>query len=274
MGKVSGNFTQKRVRNRTSYRKVKKYCMIVEKNRKERVGQTFISSVGQVVKITEYINCNNCTVEFEDGIVLTNQIYKHIKIGRVVNPYYKSLLGIGYLGEGLYNSFKHSCFYHRWSNLIKRCYDKNALVKHPSYKDVTVCEEWKCFQNFAEWCEQNYLENWHLDKDILFKGNKLYSPETCCFVPIQINNIFIKRKNGRGEYPIGVSKYRNKFVSQLSLGRDKQKHIGVFNTPEEAFQSYKTAKEAYIKEVADEWKSLIKLNVYEAMYNYKVEITD
>ena len=117
------------------------------------------------------------------------------------------------------------------------------------------------------------MQGWELDKDILFKGNKIYSPETCCFIPREINQIFPKRDLKRGEYPIGVTRKRGKFSAQLST-KDFNKNLGVFNTPEEAFQAYKSAKESYIKEVADKWKDQIEPRVYQAMYNYQVEITD
>ena len=118
-----------------------------------------------------------------------------------------------------------------------------------------------------------------LDKDILFKGNKIYSPDTCVFVPNRINNLFTKRQNDRGEYPIGVYYHKSKFNPQCSIYADfnkkyKQKHLGTFDTPEEAFHKYKKFKEQYIKEVAEEYKDLIPTKLYEAMCKYVVEIND
>ena len=52
------------------------------------------------------------------------------------------------------------------------------------------------------------------------------------------------------------------------------RNLGYFETPKEAFKSYKTFKEQYIKQVADEYKDKIPKKLYEAMYNWKVEITD
>ena len=117
------------------------------------------------------------------------------------------------------------------------------------------------------------MQGWHLDKDILIKGNKIYSPETCCFVPQEVNILFIKNSKRREGLPIGVYKQKNSFVAHLSKGKE-QIYLGSFSTIEECFQAYKIAKEEYIKEMADKWKPLIHLKVYEAMYNYKVEITD
>ena len=114
------------------------------------------------------------------------------------------------------------------------------------------------------------MEHWHLDKDIICKECKTYSPETCAFVPADVNILFIKNDIKRGVYPISVRKTKSqRFTSRLN-----SKHLGTFDTPEEAFQAYKVAKEKHIKEVADKWKDLIDPRVYEAMYDYKVEITD
>ena len=141
-----------------------------------------------------------------------------------------------------------------------------------------INKEWHNFQNFANWCEDSWRiwmdETWHLDKDILIKGNKVYSPETCCFVPNDINVLFTKRQNHRGDCLIGTNKSsKNRWRAKISK-EGNITHLGVFDSQEKAFQAYKTAKEVYIKEVADKWKDLIDPRVYEAMYNHRVEITD
>ena len=118
------------------------------------------------------------------------------------------------------------------------------------------------------------MEGWCLDKDILVKGNKVYSPETCCFVPNEINILFTKGNSCRGALPIGVRKRKNgKYLTQITKN-SKNIHIGIFNTPEEAFQAYKVAKEDYIKKMADKWRDKISNRAYQALYNYQVEITD
>jgi len=112
-----------------------------------------------------------------------------------------------------------------------------------------------------------------LDKDILVKGNKIYSPETCAFVPTVINNLFTSRVSKRGKYPIGVSVSGSRY--RVTMTKDnKQYFFGAYGTPEEGFQAYKNAKETYIKEVAELWKDKIGMRVYEALINYTVEITD
>ena len=115
----------------------------------------------------------------------------------------------------------------------------------------------------------------NLDKDILVKGSKIYSPETCIFTPQFINTLFIKTNSKRGNFPIGVTykKDINKYLATVQI-KKKHVHIGVFSNQEEAFHAYKQAKEQYIKKVADEYKDKIPQKLYEAMYNWKVEITD
>ena len=154
-----------------------------------------------------------------------------------------------------------------WSSMLQRVYSNN----YSAYKECTVDERWHNFQNFAKWFEENYnpetMEGWQLDKDILVKGNKIYSPETCCFVPIEINTIF---KNDRQK---GYNKTaKGNFIVRVNK-LNYRETVGRFNTESEAFQAYKVEKEKYIKEVAEKWKELISDRVYQAMYNYQVEIT-
>ena len=89
-----------------------------------------------------------------------------------------------------------------------------------------------------------------------------------------VNKLFVKSNKTRGEYPIGVSKHGDKFVAHLSKGNGKVITLGTYDTPEEAFFAYKKAKEAYIKEVAEEYKGKIPYRLYEALMNYEVEIDD
>lgn len=164
--------------------------------------------------------------------------------------------------------------YSTWRGMLRRCYDVEILDRHPTYNNCHVFDDWKFFSRFKEWYDTYYVEGWHLDKDILFKGNKIYSPTTCCFVPQEINKLFTKRQLDRGKFPIGVTqKGGHQYFSSISIDGIVTS-LGGFNTIEDAFRAYKVAKEAYIKEVADRWKDKIEKRLYEALYNYKVEITD
>lgn len=191
----------------------------------------------------------------------------------------------GYTGKGNYKKSTHKKIYEIWRDMLRRCYDEKRLKKYPTYRGCEVCEEWHNFQNFAQWYEENYYEiegqKMCLDKDILIKGNKIYSPQTCMFVPHRINVLFTKSNNIRGEYPIGIDyqKRSDKLRVRCEIceeGYKKRIYLGVFppNEIEKAFMAYKTFKEKYIKQVADEYKDLIPDKLYKALYIYEVEITD
>ena len=161
--------------------------------------------------------------------------------------------------------------YNIWHNMIKRCY--SGLNCYKAYIDCTVSENWLKFENFADWFKLNYVEGFELDKDILFKGNKIYGPDTCCFVPRQINSLILTNKSRRGLLPIGIKQVGSKFAVSLTKYKKKQ-YIGTYLTIEEAFENYKFEKQKYIREIADFWKEKISDNVYQSLINYQIEITD
>lgn len=241
--------------------------------------KTYISNEGSKFKILYMVNTKRILIEFLD-------IYKHtywvqlvnIKNGQVKNPYHKSILGIGFIGYGIYKvSYKRKCtkIYDSWKGIIERAYSEKLHKRHPSYIGCSVSEKWHNFQNFAAWFEKNYIDGYALDKDILMKGNRTYSPETCCFIPQRINTLILNNKRHRGVYPIGVNRHGKKFQSSCNTS-DGVTHIGTFDTPEEAFFAYKNYKENLIVTVAKEYlkNDLISFEVFKALLEYKIEITD
>jgi len=244
--------------------------------RKTKEGDSYNLTNNQVATIIKYYSYKNVSIQFEDGTILHNISVGELKIGKVKNPNSKTLLGVGCFGQGTYKSRvngKSTKEYSAWTAMLQRCYNKKHQEIQPTYKGCSVTEEWHNFQNFAEWFTNNYIEGFQLDKDILLKGNKVYSPNMCSFVPHEINSLFTKSNSIRGKLPIGVKNDKGRFVAGIKKGK-KNHHIGSYNTPEEAFEAYKTEKEKYIKEVADKYKNQITDKVYQALYDYKVEITD
>lgn len=172
-----------------------------------------------------------------------------------------------------------------WQDMLRRCYKNDNRIQNINYLDCIVCNEWLFYENFYEWVhsQENYknilkLNKSAIDKDIIQKHNKIYSPQYCCLVPSYINNIFTRRERERGNLPIGVSYHYRKSNTYIAgfTKYGKRYHIGVFDNPIDAFYAYKYEKESYIKEVAKEEyeKGNIIEKCYEAMINYKVEITD
>lgn len=179
------------------------------------------------------------------------------------------------VGISDYNGSLKDKAYIAWMNMLKRCYDESVRHKFPTYKNCTVCKEWLSFSVFREWFYENYIEGYSLDKDILVKGNKLYSPSTCCFVPKEINAMLTKGDAIRGKLPLGVEQIGRKFLSRITINK-KNVSLGLYDTPEEAFHIYKKEKENHIFKVAKEYfeKGLICEEVYKALINYKIDITD
>ena len=255
----------------------------------DRVGEIGYNNFGSKMIIVGYRMNRDIDVCFtEYNWIAKNVSYDNFKKGKISCPYERRVYGVAYIGEGKYKvseNCKNTKCYDVWHDMLKRCYDDKLHKKRPTYINCKVCEEWLCFQNFAEWYDNNYYEvdneKMCLDKDILNKGNKIYSPDNCVFVPNNINILFTKRGNKRGEYPIGVhyNKRDKKFQASFSIydfeeNKSKTKYLGSYDTPQKAFKVYKEFKEQYIKEVAEYYKNLIPRKLYDTLYNYKVEITD
>lgn len=256
----------------------------VSKNQ-ERLGQTIMQNCGEIAYIVEYVNYQNITVQFKATGELVKTSYGNFVKGNVKSHFTPSVYGIGITGlqptrnENGEQLDSYMC----WKAMLSRCYSAKYQEKQPTYIGCCVSDDWLYYPNFKNWYDKNYYEidnkTSQLDKDILIKGNKVYSPNTCIFVPQFINSLFIKNQNVRGELPIGVyyKKANKKYVAKLSIfenGKKTQKHLGYFDTVNEAFGVYKQAKEEYIKEVADEYKDKIPVELYKSMYAYKVEIDD
>lgn len=250
-----------------------------------RVGETRVNKFGSKMILTKYRNNRDVDVYFpEFEYTAEHREYQAFKNGQVRCPYERRVYGKGYLGEGehkAYENGKQTKQYKAWVHMLERCYDVKLHKRRPTYKECTVTDEWLNFQNFAQWYEDNYYEipgqRMALDKDILIKGNKTYGPETCVFVPTSINSLFVKRDNDRGSCPIGVyySKRYKKYQAQCNIGTSgRPKYLGLYDTPEAAFQAYKTFKEALINKTANEYLELIPFELYRALINYEVDIDD
>ena len=256
-----------------------------KKAAEERLGETRMMNCGEIAFIVNYAHYNDITVQFKTTGELIKTTYSSFKNGFVKSRFKPSVYGVGIIGneKSIDENGDTIKSYLVWKSMLRRCYSDKEQKKYPTYKDCYVCPEWLNYSNFKKWFNDNYYEidgeQMALDKDILMKGNKVYSPNTCMFVPQNINKLFIKRNKARGEYPIGVTfnKNKNKYTAFCNIfynGKSKQKNLGYYNTIEEAFNAYKQFKEANIKQIADYYKDKIPNKLYEAMYNYKVEITD
>ena len=253
----------------------------------DRTGEKGINKFGSEMVIKEYRNNRDIDVYFpECNWVFKHAQYSKFKNGNIKCPYEPRYYGKGYLGEGKYKvreNGKINPWFKIWHHMLERCYDSKYQERYPTYKGCRVEEYLLNFQHMGKWLEENYYkvpgEVMCLDKDILCKGNKVYSRETCIFVPQRINLLFIKRDNRRGDNPIGVSDLpSSNYRVHCNNGYGKQVYLGTYSTKEGAFQVYKNYKENLIKETIDSYEGIIPEPYYsrlkEAMYNYEVEIDD
>ncbi len=248
----------------------------------DRTGEEKTNNFGSKMIISNYRNYDDIDIYFPKyNWISKNKKYSDFKKGNIKCVYEPRTYGVGYIGEGKYKvrvNGKSTKYYIIWNDMLRRCYNAKFIEKYPTYRGCEVYSPWHNFQVFSEWADKNYYEIKGevicLDKDILCKGNKIYSPDTCIFVPNRINTLFIKSDGSRGNYPLGVTYCRNKKYQSYCTVDGKHKYLGYYDTSEEAFQVYKNFKEKYIKEVAEEYKNKIPQKLYDAMINYRMEIND
>ena len=250
-------------------------------NYKDCVGKVCKSKLSGDFKILKYNDSTDVEIRFLKTGFETVARLGDIRNGEVKDRLSPSVYGIGVVGTKyqISEGGRDTKDYALWNNMLQRCYSDAYKKKRPTYEGCEVSENFKYYEYFYEWCHKQIgfsNKNWHLDKDLLVKGNKVYSESACVFIPQEINSMLLKSDKKRGEYLIGVSwNKRNKaFVAMVSKNKGNPEYLGLFNTELEAFKAYKQAKEAFVKEQANRFKSQIDERAYNALMNYTVEITD
>lgn len=156
-------------------------------------------------------------------------------------------------------------FYQKWKSMLNRCYSSKYQENFPTYINCSTCKEWLTFSNFKKWMIKQEWQGSDLDKDIKIQGNKLYSPETCLFVPQEINKLLTDSKAIRGSLPQGVHKKRDKYASQCNKN-GKRIHLGYFESAELAFEAYKEFKYNLIRLIAETQSEPLR----SALLNYRI----
>lgn len=158
--------------------------------------------------------------------------------------------------------------YRIWRGILDRCFNVAFQEKEPTYKGCSVCKEWLLFNTFKTWFDNHYVDGFEIDKDLLSDvGCKLYSPETCVFLPMEINR-FLGGKSTkiREGLPLGVFISGKRFIAQH--GRI---YLGTFDTIEEARNTYLKAKKEHTTKLANKWKDKIEPRAYNALINLDVD---
>ena len=248
---------------------------------KDCVGKVCKSLNSGDFKILKYNNKKNVEIRF-----LKTGFEAVVELGSIRNGYVKdcyspSVHGVGVSGtkypirvNGILTKE-----YELWQNMLKRCYSDSFKKKYPTYEGCQVSDNFKSYEYFYEWCNKQIgfgVDGFELDKDLLVKGNKVYSESACVFIHKDINLLLTKSTASRGKHLIGVS-WHDKgkaFEARVSKSKGKSEHLGYFKTEIRAFNAYKTAKEAFVKEQTNKWKGKIDERAYEALLNYEVNIDD
>lgn len=247
----------------------------------ERVGIEKVMNSGYRCTITEYNSHDDITVVFDHNGEVRKASYGNFIKGNIKSYMNPNVYGVGIKGQPEKGNSSRK-IYNCWHAMLSRCYSDKYKEKHPTYKECYVCDEWLYFPNFKNWYKENYyqidnLGRTDLDKDILIKGNKVYSPNTCVFVPEKINKVFTKVDKSRGDNVIGVSfhKQNKKYTANCNRSLIGSKdYIGIYETEEQAFNAYKKVKEDYISFICETYKDLIPKPLYDALLSYNVSIDD
>ena len=254
-------------------------------NYKDCVGKVCKSLNSGDFKILKYNNGGNVEIQFlKTGYKTVVQLVS-IKIGKVKDPYSPSVFGVGISGikYPITTNGVKTKEYMLWKDMLRRCYSDDFKKKRLTYEGCECSENFLHYEYFYEWCHKQIGfgnegngNPFHLDKDLLVKGNKVYSEDTCVFIPPEINLLLVKHTPSRGKNPIGVywDKKANAFIAQVRKSKGNREWLGYFKTELEAFKAYKIAKETFVKEQAENWKSQIDPRAYEALMNYEVGIDD
>ena len=183
-------------------------------------------------------------------------------------------------GVGVYSAGRYKCTndrvmtqeYSLWSNMLGRVYAPKSKGAKRAYSGYIVSENFKNFQYFAEWCNNQSgfnTKGWQLDKDLLSKNDLIYSEDTCAFLPRHLNVLLTDKGASRGTGVLGVQFHKGSGKYRAQVGKwGNVFHLGYFETEGEAFSAYKLEKGRHIREAAEFYKDVLDDRVYLALMNW------
>jgi len=157
-----------------------------------KVGEIYESNNYGKVVVLEVQSSKDVTVKFISTGYVLKTISRSVVFGMLKDKLLPSVYSTGFVGEGQYSYTKHKIAYTTWKSMLRRCYDTKFLSRYPTYQGCSVEKHWHNFQNFAEWFYENHIEGYELDKDLKVFDNKIYSKNTCWFIPNYVNSLIKK----------------------------------------------------------------------------------
>lgn len=227
---------------------------IIKRASERYLGKKFTVNCGWSGEVIDYKGNKELTVVWQDG-----SIEYGVKSGNLNTGYHRPKMYPGVVGVGIFDKRGGPyCkdIYWKWSSMIKRSYCPHYHKDKPTYKDVEVCDEWKIYSNFSNWAEKyGPIKDLELDKDFLGDG-KLYSPETCCFVPSYINGLDMHRinKSTGVSYHERISKWEASVIFTDESGKVDHRYLGVYSDKEDAHRAYIDGKREVVKEKLDRYR--------------------
>lgn len=240
------------------------------------LGSIHKTNSGSEYKVISYNNCFDVTIEFLETGTIINTDTQRLRDGNHTDWARPKIFGVGYLGIGPFNPTKHKEAYHTWWQMINRCYNEKDKAYLSGYSLCSVSEEWYNFQNFAAFYFEDAFRQlkWQLDKDILIPGNKVYSEQTCVFLPLALNTLLARQQKPRPDnLPQGVFRMSSnpdgKYQARIMKG-GKSFYLGAFSHPEEAYTVYKYEKETYVRAQAVVWEGKINPKAIKALSEWSL----
>jgi len=220
---------------------------ITKEYSRKLVGEEFTTNEGYIAKV---INGGSkvgyCTIQINDWVKEVQ--VTNLRRSKVKYPYHPIWYNKGYLGDGRYKSSingKQLIQYKKWNHMLERCYDPKYQKIEPTYIGCSVDPKWHNYQVFAEWFDNNYVDGYQLDKDLLIKGNKIYSEDNCIFIPKRLNSFLTNkhRNNTSGEIGVHWDKFSEKWRSRITnTTTGKSINLGLFDDLIKASKAYKKAR--------------------------------
>ncbi|MAX51247.1 MAG: hypothetical protein CMH22_05215 [Methylophaga sp.] len=238
----------------------------------------FLELKNGFVEVLKYVDYKNILVKPITNEVIAEDVPYwtmncNLKYKWSTTPFDRTLYGVGYRGVGQHDCKKSTKVHNTWANMLKRCYCESVWETDPGYRHVSVDTSWHNFQNFAEWFDQNYVEGFFLDKDLI--GNsQLYSEATCCFIPNEVNIAIAMTHNQRkmrehDNLPTGVHYCKQTGKYSASCGtRQNSEWGGRHEKIEDAFEKYLEMKQRQLENLAHNFRSQITDVAYDALINF------
>lgn len=215
------------------------------------IGDVFTSKDYGEVVVLQYDNCKKIKVKFLATGFETNVESTRLRRGLIVDYIARDTKCYG---KGIYDFWKFDKdiirtkgfqkIYNVWRHMLRRCYCEDSLKKRSTYRGCTVAEEWFVFSNFYSWVVVRNWEGNHLDKDILVKGNKVYSKDTCVFVHPRVNTFFCFKRDSKHSTGVYYREASGRYLASVNNPfSGKVEFLGSYGTEQNAHEAWRIRKQ-------------------------------